>query len=163
MAARTSLSLSAASWTALAFLLAARFGVPLGPLAGVTFTVTSAISSALTPSFASAIWWLAVVLCAWHAAADALRQPSRGYGSGENARWNRNIRVDRPVHRHRHVQLEEAWVYTGASLGCVFFAFLVRVVNPLHDFRARPPRARVPPPSQAPALRLPLRCPDQAP
>ena len=42
-------------------------------------------------------------------------QPRRGFGSGENAFWNRRIRTERPVHARRHHQLEKTWVYTGAA------------------------------------------------
>jgi hypothetical protein len=42
------------------------------------------------------------------------RGNKRGYGSGENDRWNRKIRTDRPqfVH-HRHHKLEHVWRYEG--------------------------------------------------
>lgn len=41
--------------------------------------------------------------------------PVRGYGSGENNRWNRRIRVDRPVHDSKQYKLEHRWVYTAEN------------------------------------------------
>ncbi len=43
------------------------------------------------------------------------RRPSRkaGFGAGENNRWNRNIRTDRPSHESKHYKLEHVWRYEG--------------------------------------------------
>lgn len=41
--------------------------------------------------------------------------PKRGYGSGENNRWNRNIRTERPVFKKKHHKLEHVWMYAGAG------------------------------------------------
>jgi hypothetical protein len=40
----------------------------------------------------------------------------RGYGSGENNRWNRRIRKERPQFAHKHHQLEQVWEYAGAGV-----------------------------------------------
>lgn len=37
----------------------------------------------------------------------------RGYGSGENNLWNRQIRIDRPVFEKKHHKLEHVWQYEG--------------------------------------------------
>ena len=44
----------------------------------------------------------------WHACC-ARPKSRRGFGSGENAFWNRRIRTDRPVHRSKHHKLEHTW------------------------------------------------------
>lgn len=45
----------------------------------------------------------------------ALLKPKhrRGYGSGENNRWNRRIRTERPKFQSKHHKLEHVWVYAG--------------------------------------------------
>jgi hypothetical protein len=54
---------------------------------------------------------ISVVICL----AVLLLKPKnkRGYGSGENNRWNRRIRTERPKHQSKHHQLEHAWEYVG--------------------------------------------------
>ena len=39
----------------------------------------------------------------------------RGYGSGENNRWNRRIRTDRPKFVSKHYKLQHIWQYKGAG------------------------------------------------
>lgn len=60
-----------------------------------------AIACAAAIAFAALVRWLC---CA---------RPSRAFGAGENARWSRNIRMDRPSHESKHHRLEQVWEYTG--------------------------------------------------
>ena len=41
--------------------------------------------------------------------------PTRGYGSGENNRWNRRIRIDRPKFDSKHIKLQHKWIYTAEN------------------------------------------------
>ena len=71
--------------------------------------------------------WLALsaaLLAAWLAWVRFERsRPRRGFGSGENASWNRRIRVDRPAHpelRERPPRaMRFAWRYVDAGAGAV--------------------------------------------
>lgn len=92
-------------------------GRALGPIASpIAHAIGVATGGRWQPT-ATAITWVLVAVVAVLALRRALKpKHRRGYGSGENSRWNRNIRVDRPTHQSKHHKLEHAWVYTGAHL-----------------------------------------------
>ena len=45
------------------------------------------------------------------------QKAARGFGSGENASWNRRIRTDRPAHVRKHHLLEKRWCVRGMWCG----------------------------------------------
>jgi len=60
--------------------------------------------------------WLCCAAAALIALWAWLRPRSkRGLGAGENARWSRRMRTDRPVHVSKHHRLEHVWLYTGPA------------------------------------------------
>lgn len=84
-------------------------------LSGLVATVAAVASARPVPAAVAVIVMVAAIIDGVRRVCARGQQGRRGLGSGENDRWNRRIRTERPVFPRRHHKLEDVWVYAGAG------------------------------------------------